>query len=109
MFSFYVKHIAQMLKIIVLFIYFKSFVELLNSKLDFVNCLKLQFLYETLMRRNSEDCFCSKNDTKCWWHGLKDVKVTSSMKIDENVDFKTLLELLATVDPHGNISFRLEF
>jgi hypothetical protein len=25
---------------------------------------------------------------KCWWHDLKDVKVTNSMKISENVDLK---------------------
>jgi len=72
----------------------------------FVNHLNLQFLYETLMERKGYDCFCSSSDTKCWWHGLKNVKVISSLKIDENIDFKTMLELL----PNGEkISFKLEF
>ncbi|GAU27392.1 hypothetical protein TSUD_356270 [Trifolium subterraneum] len=69
----------------------------------------IEFLYETLMKRSGEDCFCSNNVSKCWWHSLKDVKVITSLKIDENVDFKTLLELLTTVEPRGNISFMLEF
>ncbi|XP_045812486.1 putative F-box protein At3g58860 [Trifolium pratense] len=47
-----------------------------------------EFFYETLMRRKEGECFCSFHDTKCWWHDLKDVKVTrSSMKkMDENVE-----------------------
>ncbi|GAU16248.1 hypothetical protein TSUD_298800 [Trifolium subterraneum] len=52
----------------------------------------IQLFYETLMRRKEDECFCTSDNTKCWWHGLKDVKVTSSMKMDENVDFKTNLE-----------------
>jgi hypothetical protein len=71
----------------------------------FVNGLKLQFFYERLMRRKDDDCFCSSMDTKCWWHDLKDVKVTNSMKISENVDLKTMLDSL----PRGKISFMLEF
>jgi hypothetical protein len=72
----------------------------------FVHHLNLQFFYETLMERKGDDCFCSSSDTKCWWHGLKNVKVISSMKIDENIDFKTKLELL----PIGEkIKFMLEF
>jgi hypothetical protein len=58
------------------------------------------------MERKEDGCFCGSSDTKCWWHGLKDVKVTSSMKIDENVDFKTMLELLRFGE---EISFTLEF
>jgi len=77
--------------------------------LNFVNCLKLQFFYETLMRRKKDNCFCSSNDTKCWWHSLKDVKFTSSLKIDENADFKTILESLPAFAPEESISFRLEF
>nr|ABN09127.1 Cyclin-like F-box [Medicago truncatula] len=68
----------------------------------------IEFFYETLMRRKDDDCFCSSNDTKCWWHGLKDLKVTRSMKIDENVDFKTLLESSPTFSA-SDISFILEF
>ncbi|KEH18300.1 FBD-associated F-box protein At4g10400 [Medicago truncatula] len=65
----------------------------------------IEFLYETLMERKEDGCFCGSGDTRCWWHGLKDVKVTSSMKIDENVDFKTMLELLGFGE---EISFTLE-
>jgi hypothetical protein len=65
------------------------------------------------MRKKENDCFCSSDDTKCWWHDLKDVKVTSTVKIDENVDFKTILESLQacvqTFSPQESISFRLEF
>jgi hypothetical protein len=47
------------------------------------------------MRRKDNDCFCSSSDIKCWWHALKDVKVTNSMKkMDENVDLKTILDSL---------------
>ncbi|XP_024628596.1 putative FBD-associated F-box protein At5g53635 [Medicago truncatula] len=64
------------------------------------------FLYEKLMERKGDDCFCSSSDTKCWWHGLKNVKVISSLKNDKNIDFKTMLELLPN---GGKISFMLEF
>jgi hypothetical protein len=85
------------------YIKYSYFVELLTL---FVNHLNLQFLYETLMERKGDDCFCSSSDTKCWWHGLKNVNVISSLMIDENIDFKTMLELL----PIGEkISFMLEF
>ncbi|KAK7349237.1 hypothetical protein VNO77_06437 [Canavalia gladiata] len=67
----------------------------------------IEFFYETLMGRK-EECFCSSSHTKCWWHGLKDVKVSSSKKTDENVDFKTMLDALPTFSPQENISFRLE-
>jgi hypothetical protein len=47
------------------------------------------------MRRKDNDCFCSSSDIKCWWHALKNVKVTNSMKkMDENVDLKTILDSL---------------
>ncbi|KAK7294313.1 hypothetical protein RJT34_17201 [Clitoria ternatea] len=73
----------------------------------FCNRAFIEFFYETLMGRE-EECFCSSDHTKCWWHDLKDVKVTSSMTTDENVDFKTMLDALPTFSPHENISFRLE-
>jgi len=45
-----------------------------------------------------------------WWHGLKDLKVTSAMNIDKNVDdFKNMLESLPIFLPRENISFMLEF
>jgi len=60
------------------------------------------------MRRKDNDCVCGSSDTKCWWHGLKDLKVSNSKKIDENVDFKTLLESWPEI-PNEDIIFRLEF
>ncbi|KEH18290.1 putative F-box/FBD/LRR-repeat protein At1g78760 isoform X2 [Medicago truncatula] len=78
----------------------------LNPHPYFCSKAFIQFLYETLMERKGDDCLCSSSDTKCWWHGLKNVKVISSVKIDDNIDFKTMLELL----PIGEkISFMLEF
>ncbi|XP_020227503.1 putative FBD-associated F-box protein At5g53635 isoform X1 [Cajanus cajan] len=68
----------------------------------------IEFFYETLMRRKEEECFCSSGHTKCWWHDLKDVKVSTSTKTNENVDFKTMLDALPTFSPQENISFRLE-
>jgi hypothetical protein len=60
--------------------------------------------------RKKDVCFCISADAKCWWHGLKDVKVTSSMKIDENVSFNTILESSPPAYPYyENITFRLEF
>jgi hypothetical protein len=59
------------------------------------------------MRRKDNDCFCSSNSTKCWWHDLKDVKIANSMKNDENVDLKTMLDSLP--DFEKKISFILEF
>jgi len=60
------------------------------------------------MRRKDEVCVCGFSDTKCWWHGLKDLKVTSSKNIDENVGFKTLLKSLPK-NPDEDVIFRLEF
>ncbi|GAU27396.1 hypothetical protein TSUD_356310 [Trifolium subterraneum] len=51
----------------------------------------IEFFYEKLTGRKDDDCFCRSSDTKCWWHNLKDVKVTNSMKTDETVDLKTML------------------
>ncbi|XP_061339864.1 F-box/FBD/LRR-repeat protein At1g51370-like isoform X2 [Gastrolobium bilobum] len=68
----------------------------------------IEFFYKTLMGRKEDNCFCSSGHTKCWWHGLKDVKVTSSIKTDENVDFKTMLDAFPTSAAQENISFRLE-
>ncbi|CAJ2663714.1 unnamed protein product [Trifolium pratense] len=66
----------------------------------------IEFFYDKLMERKDDDCFCSSTDTKCWWHGLKDVKIRSSMKIEEEVDLKTMLESLPIRE---NINFMLEF
>lgn len=61
------------------------------------------------MGRKEDECFCSSGDTKCWWHGLKGVKVTSSVNTDENVDFNAMLDGLPTFAAQGNINFSLEF
>ncbi|KAK2353035.1 FBD-associated F-box protein [Trifolium repens] len=66
----------------------------------------IEFFYEKLMRRKDDKCFCSSNDTKCWWHDLKDVKVINSMKIDENIDLKTVLD---SFEAWEKISLILEF
>ncbi|KAK2427106.1 hypothetical protein QL285_025707 [Trifolium repens] len=69
----------------------------------------IEFFYETLMRRKENDCFCNSNYTKCWWHDIKDVKITNSMKNNENVDWKTVLDSLPPVEYEKNITFMLEF
>ncbi|KAG4399247.1 hypothetical protein AAZX31_08G193600 [Glycine max] len=69
----------------------------------------IEFFYETLMGRKEEECFCGYGHTKCWWHGLKDVKVSSSRKSEESIDFKTLFDALPTFLPGENIIFRLEW
>ena len=57
------------------------------------------------MGKKQGDCYCSSRHTKCCWQGLKNVKVTSSVKTDENVvDFKTMLDALSTSAGHQNIS-----
>jgi len=61
------------------------------------------------MGRKEEECFCGYGHTKCWWHGLKDVKVSSSRKSEESIDFKTLFDALPTFLPGENIIFRLEW
>jgi hypothetical protein len=62
------------------------------------------------MRIKEDECFCASNNIKCWWHGVKDVKVTrNSMKMDRNVDFKTILESLHTFAGHEKIMFRPHF
>ncbi|CAJ2665400.1 unnamed protein product [Trifolium pratense] len=45
----------------------------------------IELFYETLMRRKEDECFCTSDNTTCWWHGLKDVKVTSSMEMNRDV------------------------
>ncbi|KAE9616184.1 putative F-box domain, leucine-rich repeat domain, L domain-containing protein [Lupinus albus] len=55
----------------------------------------IKVLCETLM--NGKECFCSSRDIKCWWHDLKDVKITCPSLFDGNeicFDCKTLLEAL---------------
>jgi glucose-6-phosphate dehydrogenase assembly protein OpcA len=65
------------------------------------------------MGKRENDCICISAKTKCWWHGLKDVKVISSKKIDENVCFNTILDSSPAYAPESehetNITFRLEF
>ncbi|XP_016174712.1 uncharacterized protein LOC107617467 [Arachis ipaensis] len=68
----------------------------------------IQFLYETLMGRKEGKCHCSSSNTKCWWHALKIVKVICTFKIDENADFKTMLDALPTCHADEKIGFILE-
>ncbi|RYQ87609.1 hypothetical protein Ahy_B09g095125 [Arachis hypogaea] len=63
----------------------------------------IEFLYETLMGRKEGKCHCSSSNTKCWWHALKIVKVICSFKVDENADFKTMLDALPTCYVDENI------
>lgn len=54
-----------------------------------------------LTGRKEDECFCSSGHIKCWWHGLKDVKVSSTRKADENIDIRhgkwtNALEVLIT-------------
>ncbi|RDX80842.1 F-box/FBD/LRR-repeat protein, partial [Mucuna pruriens] len=65
----------------------------------------IEFFYETLMGTKEDECFCSSGHTKCWWHGLKNVEVSSTRKTHENIDFKTILDALPTFSPQENISF----
>ncbi|XP_057455255.1 uncharacterized protein LOC130746595 [Lotus japonicus] len=68
----------------------------------------IEFLYETLVGRKENDCFCSSGSAKCWWHGLKGVKITNTSNTDGNADFKTTLDALPTWGDFDNIIFRLE-
>ncbi|XP_015938590.3 putative F-box/FBD/LRR-repeat protein At1g78760 [Arachis duranensis] len=68
----------------------------------------IEFLYEILMGRKEGKCHCNSSNTKCWWHALKIVKVICTFKIDENADFKTMLDALPTCHADENIGFILE-
>ncbi|MED6156170.1 hypothetical protein PIB30_012186 [Stylosanthes scabra] len=68
----------------------------------------IEFLYEVLMGRKEGKCHCSSSNTKCWWHALKIVKVACSLKIDEDADFKTMLDALPKCYSNGKIGFILE-
>ncbi|MED6185422.1 hypothetical protein PIB30_056953 [Stylosanthes scabra] len=64
-----------------------------------------EFLYETLMGRKQGECHCSSVN-ECWWHGVKNVKVTCELNLDENADFKTMLDALPAAGE--NLFFSLE-
>ncbi|RYQ87603.1 hypothetical protein Ahy_B09g095120 [Arachis hypogaea] len=66
------------------------------------------FLYELLMGRKKWKWFHHFSDTKCWWHELENVKVTSSFKVHENVDLETMLHSFPKSDGEEYISFSLE-
>ncbi|CAJ2665392.1 unnamed protein product [Trifolium pratense] len=67
----------------------------------------IEFFYEMLMRIKEDKCCCRFYDTKCCWQHLKGVKFARrSMKMDKNVDFKTILKSLTTYE---SIIFWLEF
>ncbi|RYR40528.1 hypothetical protein Ahy_A09g046286 isoform A [Arachis hypogaea] len=66
------------------------------------------FMYELLMGGKKWKWFHHFSDTKCWWHELKNVKVTSSFKVHENVDLETMLDSFPKSDGEEYISFSLE-
>ncbi|MED6185425.1 hypothetical protein PIB30_056956 [Stylosanthes scabra] len=68
----------------------------------------IEFFYELLMGRKEGKCHCSSSNTKCWWHALKIVNVACSLKIDENGDFKTMLDALPKRYNEDRIGFILE-
>ncbi|RYR40222.1 hypothetical protein Ahy_A09g045939 [Arachis hypogaea] len=75
---------------------------------------KKQSLYLMPMdmkREKGKSCSYCHHKSKCWLHGFKDVKVTSSVKDDVNVvDFvhlKSILDRLSSSD-NINITFRLK-
>ncbi|XLS70477.1 hypothetical protein HN51_027342, partial [Arachis hypogaea] len=90
--------------------------ETISLSLNPSHCTKafIEFFYWWLLEtKKAKGKFCSYcyHKSKCWLHGLKDVKVTSSVKNDVNVvDFvhlKSLLCRLSSSD-NANISFRLK-
>ncbi|MED6165860.1 hypothetical protein PIB30_103660 [Stylosanthes scabra] len=89
-------------------------VELLSSNSYVVTCQKTKFylmLMETKKERGKYCPKCHAKINRCWLHGLKDVKFTSSVKKDVNVvdvvHLRSLIGGLSCSD-NGNISFRLK-
>ncbi|KAL1293303.1 hypothetical protein AAHE18_19G063500 [Arachis hypogaea] len=66
---------------------------------------------KAFIEEKGKSCSYCHHKSKCWLHGFKDVKVTSSVKNDVNVvDFahlKSILDRLSSSD-NRNISFRLK-
>ncbi|MED6223935.1 hypothetical protein PIB30_078986 [Stylosanthes scabra] len=64
-------------------------------------------LWEMLIRDGV--CYCDSFDTKCWWHGLKDVQVIRSSKDgNEVMNCTVLLFLLPLLLSEEEITFKLE-
>ncbi|KAK7255546.1 hypothetical protein RIF29_28959 [Crotalaria pallida] len=74
---------------------------------------------EKLIGRKDDSC-CSSSEIKCWWHFLKDLKVSSSFrKCNAADDFKSLLEAFPTLSleeedkisrfSEGDIQFTFEW
>ncbi|KAI4328638.1 hypothetical protein L6164_020974 [Bauhinia variegata] len=59
----------------------------------------VKVLEEMLTGRKLDECYCNSSDIKCWWHGLKDVKVTRT------------LENVGSAYPAGvaTVTFQLEY
>ncbi|RYQ87585.1 hypothetical protein Ahy_B09g095109 isoform H [Arachis hypogaea] len=72
----------------------------------------LKLLLEKLRCNNKEERCCSSSQMKCWWHDLKDVKVSSSPKKYENLsDCEELLDSLPInlSSPNLHLNFELEW
>ncbi|MED6207808.1 hypothetical protein PIB30_039092 [Stylosanthes scabra] len=70
----------------------------------------IEFFYEMLMGRKKGECYCSSANRKCWWHALKIVKISYSYSfmIDENADFKAVLDASRRSGGLESITFSLE-
>ncbi|MED6123405.1 hypothetical protein PIB30_048885 [Stylosanthes scabra] len=70
----------------------------------------IEFFYEMLMGSRKGECFCSSGDRKCWWHALKIVRISysCSFMVDENADFKGVLDELRRSGGMDSITFSLE-
>ncbi|XP_057736607.1 F-box/FBD/LRR-repeat protein At5g22660-like [Arachis stenosperma] len=67
------------------------------------------YFYEMLMGSKKGKCDCCSRSFKCWWHGLKVVKVTYLGRTYENVeDLKAMLDALPEFDAEEFITFGLE-
>ncbi|XP_057745231.1 uncharacterized protein LOC130963097 [Arachis stenosperma] len=64
------------------------------------------FIYEMLMGRIG--CCRSDHGNKCWWHALKNVKVTCSFITRDIVNIKTMLDAWPDSDAEENVRFILE-
>ncbi|MED6215750.1 hypothetical protein PIB30_000754 [Stylosanthes scabra] len=70
----------------------------------------IEFFYEMLMGSKKGECYCSSLNSKCWWHALKIVNISysCSFMIDENADFKAVLDASQKSGGMESITFSLE-
>ncbi|MED6212899.1 hypothetical protein PIB30_087903 [Stylosanthes scabra] len=60
---------------------------------DHYNDTFIEFFYDMLMGSKKEECHCSSSDTKCWWHALKIVEISSSFMTNQNMDVKDMRDV----------------